>query len=130
MLPATHLRALVESIQALLDGHIRLFKVELADDAKVIGVQIGKIAAFAPLILVGYGFVCVALALFLRRFISVDIAFLLVGVLNLAVGAAGVALAALRLRDRKVLEGSLAELQASGNAVLTAITPKTEIQRG
>jgi hypothetical protein len=129
MVQPSHLRALLESVQALLDGHIRLFKVELAEDAKVIGVQVGKIAALAPLILVGYGFLCIALALFLRRFMSADLAFLLVGVLNLVAGAVGIALAALKLRDRRVLEGSMTELQASTSSILTAITPK-EAQRG
>jgi hypothetical protein len=130
MVQPSHLRALLESFQQLLDGHIRLFKVELAEDAKVIGVQVGKMAAFAPLILVGYGFLCIALALFLRRFVSVDVAFLIVGLLNLAIGGAGIALAAVKLRDRRVLEGSISELQASTSAIITAVTPKPEVQRG
>jgi hypothetical protein len=130
MVQPSHLRALLESFQQLLDGHIRLFKVELAEDARVIGVQVGKIAAFAPLILVGYGFCCIALALFLRRFVDVDVAFLLVGLLNLVVGGLGIALAALKLRDQRVLEGSLTELQASTSAIIGAVTPKPEVQRG
>jgi uncharacterized membrane protein YqjE len=130
MVDAAHLRALAESLQELVVGHIRLFKVELAEDARVIGVQVAKIAAFAPLLFVGYAFLCLALALFLRRFMAFDAACLTVGVLNLAVGGAGIALAALKLKEKRVLDGSMQELEASRSAIVSAVARKPEVQRG
>jgi hypothetical protein len=35
-----------------------------------------------------------------------------------------------KLRDRKVLEGSMNELQVSTSAIIGAVTPKPEVQRG
>jgi uncharacterized membrane protein YqjE len=130
MVDAAHLRSLVESLQELVVGHIRLFKVELAEDAKIVGVQVAKIAAFAPLLFVGYAFLCLSLALFLRRFMAFDAACLLVGLLNLGVGGAGIALAALKLKDKRMLDGSMRELQASSSAIASAVAPNPRVQRG
>ncbi len=130
MAPAEHLRTLVESFQELVEGHIRLFKVELAEDARIVGIQVAKIAAFVPLILVGYGFVCAATELFLRRFLPIDVSLLIVGLLNLGVGAGGIALAAFKLRGRQVLLGSTQELMASRAVLMETAGLKPEHHRG
>jgi uncharacterized membrane protein YqjE len=108
----------VESFSALLEGHIKLFKLELAEDAKVIGVQVGKIVAFLPLLFVGYGFLCFAAAGFIQRFWPVDLAYLSVGLFNLAVGGLGIALAARTLSKRQLLETTRREVDATKGAVL------------
>jgi hypothetical protein len=130
MVAAEHLRNLVASFQDLLEGHIRLFKIELAEDARVVGIQVAKIAAFVPLILTGYGFVCAATALFLRRFLPFDVSLLIVGLVNLAVGAGGIALAALKLRGRQVLLGSTQELLTSRAVLMETAGLKPEHHRG
>lgn len=122
MSTAEHLRAVVESFAALLEGHIRLFKLELAEDARVIGVQVAKIVAFVPLILVGYGFLCAALAVFLTRFMDPALAYLAVGLLNVVGGALGILLAAKALQRRGVLEGTRREVAATASAVTHAVS--------
>ena len=108
-----NLRAVVESLSELLEGHLRLFKVELSEDARVVGVEVGKIAALAPLLLVGYGFLCVALALVLGRVMAPDLAFLLVGALNLAIAGSGIYLAVVKLKARQWLPSTAKEVDAS-----------------
>ncbi len=133
MSTAQNLRAVIESFSDLLEGHIKLFKLELAEDAKVVGVQVGKIVAFLPLIFVGYGFLCAALALFLQRYIAADLAYLTVGLLNLGGGALGVALAARKLSQKQVLEGTRREAAATGAALTHAVqnpTVTVEITNG
>lgn len=111
----TQLRDVVDGFSELTAQHIRLARVELADDAKYVGVRVGVIAALAPLILVGYGFLCVALALTLRRVMAADLAFLLVGLVNLIGGVIGIVLAARQLGSRRVMHESLTELEASSS---------------
>lgn len=112
---STQLRDVVDGFSELTAQHIRLARVELADDAKYVGVRVGVIAALAPLILVGYGFLCVALALALRRVMAADLAFLLVGLVNLIGGVIGIVLAAKQLGARRVMHESVAALEASSS---------------
>lgn len=114
----TQLRDVIDGLSELTAQHIRLAKLELAEDARFIGIRVGVIAALAPLVLVGYGFLCVALALLLRRVMAADLAFLLVGLFNLVGGIAGIAFAARQLGTRKVMDDSLRELSASSAMVL------------
>lgn len=109
----TQLRELVDAFSELVAQHVRLARMELSQDARFVGVRVGLIAAFAPLILVGYGFLCVALALALRRVMADDLAFLSVGVLNLVIGGVGIAIVARQLGARKVMSATVRELDAS-----------------
>lgn len=119
----TQLREVVDGFSELTAQHIRLARVELAEDARFVGIRVGVIAALAPLILVGYGFLCVALALALRRVMSADLAFLLVGLVNLVGGIAGIVVAAKQLGEKKVMNETLTELEASTSIVLRKETP-------
>ncbi len=114
---AEHFRELVDSFSDLMSHHIKLARVELKEDATGLLKQVGKIAAFVPLLLVGYSLLCVALALFLRRFMGADAAFLLVAVGNIAAGAIGILLAARALKDRRVMDDTRAELQSTAIAL-------------
>jgi len=117
------LRDLVDSFSELVAQHVRLARVELADDAKYIGVRVGVIALLAPLILVGYGSLCVALAFALQRVMPFDVAFLLVGLLNLAIGAVGILKAVKQLQARPVLEESMTQLDASSTLIRREAQP-------
>lgn len=119
------LHELVDAFSELVAQHVRLARMELSDDARFIGARVGVIAALAPLILVGYGFLCVALALTLRRVMAADLAFLLVGLLNLAVGVVGISRAAKQLSGRKVLDASMEEFEASRSMIV----PRVEERR-
>jgi uncharacterized membrane protein YqjE len=114
----SQLRDVVDGFSELTASHIRLARVELAQDARFIGVRVGVIAALAPLILVGYGFLCVALALVLRRVMSADLAFALVGLVNLVGGVAGIVVAARQLNEKKVMHETLTELEETSSLVV------------
>jgi hypothetical protein len=114
----SQLRDVVDGFSELTAHHIRLARVELAQDARFIGVRVGLIAALAPLILVGYGFLCVALALVLRRVMSADLAFALVGLVNLIGGISGIAVAARQLNEKKVMHETLSELEETSSLVV------------
>ena len=117
------LRDLVDGVSALTEQHIRLARLELAEDARFVGMRVGIIAALAPLVLVGYGFICVALALLLRRVMPVDLAFFLVGLVNLVGGAVGIVRVANQLQGKQVMDASLSELQS------TAIVVRQEVSK-
>lgn len=119
----TQLREVVDGFSELTAQHIRLARVELAEDARYVGVRVGVIAALAPLILVGYGFLCVALALVLRRVMAADLAFLLVGLVNLVGGVTGIVIAAKQLGEKKVMNETLTELEESTSIVLHKEAP-------
>jgi len=112
------IREVVESVSELTAQHVRLARLELEEDARFIGLRVGVIAALAPLILVGYGFLCIALALALRRIMAIDLAFLAVGLANLVGGVAGIARVARQLRGRQVMDASLTELKTTSTAIL------------
>lgn len=122
---ADHFRELVDSFSDLFAKHLKLARVELKEDAKAIGADVGKIAAFVPLIAVGYLLLMVALALFVARFTGPELGFLAVAVLNLAVGGAGIFLAVRNLQSRQVMNDTQAELHSTalalrgGNALTT-----------
>ena len=110
---AEHLKAIVDAMSELIAQHIKLARVELKEDAREVGTQVGKIAAFVPLLIVGYVLVCIAAALFLRHYLPIEVGFLIVAGLNFAVGGVGILLALRRLRARKVMRETRSELQAT-----------------
>ena len=112
------LKELLDSLSRLVAQHFRLARLELKEDARYIGVRVALIAALAPLILVGYGFLCMALALTLQRIWPPDLAFLAVGLFNLVLGGAGIAGVARQLRGHRVLDATVSELEASTGLVL------------
>ncbi|MGV3624454.1 MAG: phage holin family protein [Archangium sp.] len=116
----TQLREVVDAFSELVAQHVRLARLELTQDAQYFGLRVGIIAGLAPLIFVGWGFLCVALALLLRRVMPVDLAFLLVGLFNLVLGGVGIALVARQLSGRKVLDASMSELESTTSLMLPA----------
>lgn len=112
------LREVVEAFGELVAQHVRLARLEVKQDARFVGVRVGVIAAFAPLILVGYSFLCIALALSLRRILGDELAFVLVGVLNLVISAVGIAVAARQLAKRKLMNATVVEFETSSAVVL------------
>jgi uncharacterized membrane protein YqjE len=112
------LRELVDAFSELVAQHVRLARLEVKEDAKFVGARVGVIAAFAPLILVGYSFLCIALALWLGNRIGYELSFLLVGVFNLLVSGVGIAVAARQLQQRKLLDATVAELETSTALVI------------
>ena len=100
----------------LVSQHIALAKLELGETARRTGLGVAQIAAFAPLVLVGYGFLNAALALVLGRWIPMAGAVALVGLLNIVGGILGVALGARALR-RPPLDDTAVELERTVHAL-------------
>jgi hypothetical protein len=118
-----NLSALIGGMSRLVEEHLKLARLELKTDAREIGTRLGAIAVLMPLLVVGYGFLCAALAIYLSRQMAIEVAVALVGVLNLAAAGVGIYVAAQQLKGRSVLGTSLAELEASSRAVRTG-TPE------
>lgn len=100
----------------LVSQHIALAKLELGETARRTGLGVARIAAFAPLVLVGYAFLNAALALWLGQWLSLAGAVALVGLLNVAGGSLGVVLAARSFR-RPALDESTLELERTVQAL-------------
>lgn len=118
MVLGNEVRDLVDAFSELVTQHVRLAQLELKQDARFVGMRVGVIAVFAPLILVGYCFLCIGLALALRRFVGDELAFVLVGVLNLVIAAIGIGVAGRQLSNHKMMTATQLELQTSSAMVL------------
>ncbi|MBS1150653.1 MAG: hypothetical protein H6Q89_2351 [Myxococcaceae bacterium] len=116
---ADHFRELVDALSDLIARHLKLAQVELKEDVRAIGIDVGKLAAFVPLVLIGYLLLCVAAALFLNRYMGADLAFLLVGAFNLGVGGLGILLAVRKLKSRQVMNDTRAEIESTAIALST-----------
>lgn len=114
---ADHFRELVDAFSDLMGKHIKLARVELEEDARAVGGEVARIVAFLPLLFVGYIMLSVALGLFLNRYIAAELAFLSVAALNLGIGGVGTFLAVRKLRARRVMNDSEAELQTTAMAL-------------
>src|SRR5688572_21839686 len=84
---------LADGLGKLVTDHITLARLELSQDARGLLKDVAGILVFAPFVLVGYGFLCAALAVALASFMSPAVAVLLVGLLNVIGGGAGIAIA-------------------------------------
>ena len=110
---------LAGELSNLVSQHIALAKLELGATARRTGTGVAQIAACAPLILVGYAFLNAAAALALARWMPLAAAVALVGLLNVLVGATGVALAARSFR-RPAMDDSVTELERTVHALAPA----------
>jgi uncharacterized membrane protein YqjE len=103
---------LVEGFGQLLSQHVALARIEIGEEARTIGISLGKLALFGVFLLLGYAMLCFALAFALAPWLSMAGAVAAVGGLNLVAG--GVGLWTLRtLLQRPLLEDSLAAAQES-----------------
>ena len=110
---------LAHELGHLVSQHIALAKLELGATAKRTGLGVAQIAACAPLVLVGYGFLNAGLAIALGRWLPLAGAVALVGLLNVLVGVLGVVLAARSFR-RPVMDDSALELERTVQALSAA----------
>lgn len=111
---------ITDGISRLVSDHLALARVELREDAKTLGLQVAKIAIFVPAVLVGYGLLCVAIALALRPWVGDVGAFAIVGGVNFVGGALGAYLAANKLSKHPVLETTRAEAQRTSQTLTHA----------
>lgn len=113
---------MADGFSRLVTQHLQLARLELAEDVKATGLDVAMIAAFVPFILVGYAFVCGALAAVLSTWLGWAGALGGVGFINLAGGVGGAFWAVKRLQARRVMDDSMSEVSRS-MAALTHSAP-------
>lgn len=104
---------MADSFSRLVTQHLQLARLELAEDMKATGLSVAMIVAFVPFILVGYAFLCGALAALLSTWLGWPGALGAIGLLNLGGGAGGALWAVKRLQGRGVMGDSSQELLRS-----------------
>ena len=114
-----HLARMTDGFSRLVTQHLTLARLELTEDARSAGAQLARVALFVPFLLTGHLLVCAGLALLLGRWMGPWGALVLVGALNLAAGAVGIARAAARLKAHAPLRGTQEELGRSLSALAT-----------
>ena len=116
---------LADGLGKLVTDHIALAKLELSEDARAMGLEVAKIAAFVPFVLVGYMFLCAAVALVIAPWVTYAGAFAIVGGINVLGGGFGLYRAATRLKDRRVMDDTFAELSQTTAAIAQTATKET-----
>lgn len=114
---------LTDGFGRLLSDHLSLARLELREDARALGLAVARIAAFVPMILVGYGFLCGALAVLLSQWMGMGWALLIVGAVNALIGGAGAYAAVNKLQQKPVLETTREELVQTKATLTTAARP-------
>jgi uncharacterized membrane protein YqjE len=112
---------MADSFSRLVSQHITLARMELAEDAKAMGMDVARIVAFVPFVLVGYVFLCGALSVALAQVMGYGWALAVVGGVNVAGGGLGIWQAISSLKNRRVMDDSSQEISRSV-AALTAVS--------
>jgi hypothetical protein len=112
--------SLADGLGTLVSQHIQLARLELSAEARALGGQVARLLAFAPFVLIGYLFLCAALASWLSRWLGWSGSLLLIGAVNVLGGGVGIALALRALSRRKGLGRSVEELKQTAS-VLTRV---------
>jgi hypothetical protein len=108
---------LTDGLTRLVSQHLTLARAEMVEDARAVGADLARIAVFVPFVLVGYGFLCAALAVALAPWLSLTGSLALVGGLNLVGGGVGVARSASHLKSHRVMDETTTELTRSVSAL-------------
>jgi hypothetical protein len=119
---ADRLRETMEDLVELVTAQLRLTRMELLGDARTLGGRLGKLAIFAPLLIVGYVFLAAAGACALASRIGLPAALAAVGAIHVIVGAWGVVRYARSVRRVRMLDRSREELERSVQRVAPAVT--------
>jgi hypothetical protein len=119
---------MTDGFSKLVTQHLALARLELMDDARAMGTDVARIAAFVPFVLVGYAFLCAALSAFLARWMGWDGSLAVVGALNLVVGGVGIARAATRLKSHRLMDDTTEELTRSVEVLAQAQAPVPQLR--
>lgn len=115
---------LADGLGKLVTDHITLAKLELSEDAKAMGIEVAKILAFVPFVLVGYAFLCAAAAFAIAPFVGTVGALAIVGFVNVVGGGVGLYSAAMKLKSRPVMDGTLAEVKQTTQVIAQTASGK------
>lgn len=112
---------MADSFSRLVSQHITLARLELAEDAKTMGLNVARIVAFVPFVLVGYVFLCAALSVVLAAWIGYAGALAVVGGVNVVGGGLGIWRAVSNLQRGHMMDDSSQELSRSMAALTTTV---------
>src|SRR3954464_9357743 len=104
---------IADGLSRLVSQHVALLRLELAEDAKAVGISIGTIAALAPFVLVGYALLCASIAWAVSPWVGVAGGLAIVGGVNVAGGGGGILVVGNKLPARRMLGTSRRELGQS-----------------
>lgn len=123
--------SLAEGLGKLVTEHIELARLELSQEARTLGGQVARLLVFLPFVLIGYLFLCAALAALLSRWLGWGGSLLLVGALNALGGGVGIALAVGALKRRQGMARTVDELKETATVLTRVAEPKgLEVVRG
>ena len=111
---------ITDGISRLFSEHLALARIEIQEDGRAFALATARLACFASLMLVGYGFLCAAAAAALWTWIGIGWALLVVALFNLLIGGVGVYTAVRRLKGREVLDETLVEVSRSAEVLAAA----------
>ncbi|HZA50919.1 MAG TPA: phage holin family protein [Myxococcaceae bacterium] len=111
---------ITDGMSRLFSEHLALARIEIQEDGRAFAFATARLAGFALLMLVGYGFLCAAAAVALWTWIGIGWALLVVALFNLLIGGVGVYTAIRRLKGREVLDETLVEVSRSAEVLAAA----------
>ncbi|XXF75767.1 phage holin family protein [Myxococcaceae bacterium GXIMD 01537] len=114
---------MADGFSKLVSQHLQLARAELAEDVRGMGLDVAQLAIFVPFVLVGYFFICGAVAALLAPPLGWAGALAAVGGVNLAGGGYGIFRAVNRLRTRDLMDGTALELNRSVSVLAAAPVP-------
>ena len=121
------LARIADGLGTLVSEHFALARLELTEEAKAWGGALAKAAVFVPFVLLGYAFLCAALAAALARPLGLSWALFAVGMGNAVLGGIGLLVALGRLKQREPLEATVEELRQSASALVQAGAPAVAV---
>jgi len=119
----------VDGLGDLMAEHVRLSKLELLENLKVMIRQMARAAVVIGFAFVGYLFLCAGVVTVLGPTLGLAGAAFLVGGLHLVGGAIGLVLAMAKLAKTHVLDGTALEVHRTVSA-LSAASRSREPARG
>lgn len=123
------LNELVHSLSELVGAHVKLAKAELQQNAKDMGVELAKVIAFVPLILIGYLLLMVALSIVIGRALSFEAGFAIVGGVHVVGGGLGVWWAVQGMGKTHPMEHTRAQLSESVEVVRSVTQSNGQLER-
>jgi hypothetical protein len=126
---AERLRETAEDLMELVSAQVKLLRLELLGDARLLGARLVRVAIFLPLAVLGWGFLAASGAWALGTRIGFGWSLALFGVVHAAAGGWGLARAARSLKQVRMLDRSRDELERSLKAIApvdgepAAVTP-------
>lgn len=125
------LNQIFDGLTRLITQHLDLARLELAAEARTVGGNLARVVAFLPLVLVGYIFLCGALAIWLGTLLTPAAGWALVGGVNLVAGVVGVLISVRSLNRRPpVFSATRDELRASAEALNPAPETAGDLPHG